>query len=884
MAITRVHLLAKELGVNSKAIIDKCQAEGLDIKNHMSTISAGLAATIREWFSEGTHATTVETAAPVDLDKVRVKKKKKKVEEPAPEVVEETSVETAPVVEEVAAPEAAPEQEAPQQPEPEVVKVQEPPKPKMVVPAPPPPPPPIEMVEHAKPTSVAPAGPMLEKPKPAKLSGPRVIRVEKAETVEVPRPRPKQLTKPTYKQAAGESVLASAPQIVDSKAKAGKGKKKTHGRRHDEGGAAASEETLHEKTARKLRSRDLEERRARLEAAGGEGMRLRPVRKIETKKAAVEEAPKIKPEKATVNEPVIVKDLAAALNVKTAEIIEKLLAHNIMAIANQEIPNEVAELVSIDLGTELTILPKLTIEQQIAEEFAKREKKNIQKRNAIATMLGHVDHGKTSLLDKIRSANVAAGEAGGITQHIGAYQVLWGDKNNPKRVTFLDTPGHEAFTAMRARGANMTDIAVLVVAADDGIMPQTKEAINHAKAAGVHIIVALNKIDLPGIDINRLYGQLSEYDLAPSEWGGKTDVVKTSATKNMGIEELLEHLDYASELLDLKADPTIPATGWVVESKLNPTKGPMATLLIQEGVLKKGDIILAGGSFGRIRTLKDSNGRSINSAISAAPVEVSGLNTVPQAGDRFYCLSDMNRAKAAAEEKKNMSRKAALGTRSTVTMENLFSHIEAGKTKEVNIIIRADVQGSVDVLTKYLTDLGTSEVGVRVLHAAVGAITEGDVVLAEASSAIIIGFNVIPDDKASKIAEAKGVDIRLYNIIYKITDDLKKAMSGLLEPEEKVNSLGKASVRDTFKIPNVGTIAGCYVEQGEINRNARIRLIRDSVVLRDNCQIDSLKHFKDDVKKVGTGLECGIKIAGFDDVKKGDVFEVYEIVKVQRSI
>jgi len=895
LAITRVHLLAKELGVNSKAIIDKCQAEGLDIKNHMSTISAGLAATIREWFSEGTHSTTVETAAPVDLEKVRVKRKKKTAETPSEEVPSsETPLQKVtpaePAPQETLTAEAAVIAE-PLPVEPAAVKPEQPPVPAVAptpapppqpLPPPPPPAPKIIMVEPPKPVIVAPAGPMLEKPKPAKLSGPRVIRVEKPEIVEPPRPRPVKIGKPTYKQAAAEPLLASAPQIADSK-KGGKGKKKTHGRKHDD--AMLSEEAIHEaKAARKLRSRDLEERRARLEAAGGEGMRLRPVRKIETKKTQTEETPKIKPEKATVTEPILVKDLANALCVKTAEIIEKLIAHKIMAVANQAIPNDVAELVAMDMGVELIIQPKLTIEQQIAEEFANRERKNLQKRSPIVTMLGHVDHGKTSLLDRIRSAQVAAGEAGGITQHMGAYQATFGDKNNQKRVTFLDTPGHEAFTAMRARGANMTDIAVLVVAADDGIMPQTKEAINHAKAAGVHIIVALNKIDLPGIDINRLYGQLAEYDLAPTEWGGKTDVIKTSATKGIGIDELLEHLDYAAEVLDLKADPTIPATGWVVEAKLNPSKGPMATLLIKEGTLKKGDIILAGTSYGRIRTLRDSAGKSINSAISAMPVEISGLNSVPQAGDRFYCLSDINRAKMAAEEKKDLSRKAALATRSLVTMENLFSQIEAGKTKEVNIIIRADVQGSVDVLIKYLTELSTPEVGVKVLHAAVGAITEGDVVLAEASNAIIIGFNVVPDDKAAKIAESKGVDIRLYSIIYKITDDLKKAMAGLLEPEEKVNSLGKAAVRDTFKIPNVGTIAGCYVEQGEVSRNARIRLIRDGVILRDNCQIESLKHFKDDVRKVGTGLECGIKIAGFDDVKKGDIFEVYEIIKVQRTI
>ncbi|PKL48965.1 MAG: translation initiation factor IF-2 [Planctomycetes bacterium HGW-Planctomycetes-1] len=855
MATTRVHLLAKELGVNSKAIIEKCQAEELDVKNHMSTISAGLAATIREWFSEGAHNTTIETAAPVDLKKVRVKKKNTEKKPKAKKAEKTPEAAAEPVQEEEAAP-AKPE---------------------------PAPPPPIIIVEPLKPAKpVAPAGPRLEKPKPAKLSGPRVIRMEKAEVIERPKPRQRPLSKPAYKQQATEPLMASAAGIGDAK-KTDKGKKKTHGRRHDD--AFLSEEALREqKAARKLRERDLEERRARLDAAGGEGMRLRPKRKLETKKTQFEEALKIKPEKAYVFEPITVKDLAAALVVKTSEIVTKLIAHGIMAVANQVIPADVAEIIALDLGIELVVQQKLSIEQQIAEEFTNRPKNDLEKRPAVVTMLGHVDHGKTSLLDKIRSAQVAAGEAGGITQHIGAYQVVWGDKNNPKRVTFLDTPGHEAFTEMRARGANMTDIVVLVVAADDGVMPQTIEAIHHAKAAGVHIIIALNKIDLPGVDTNRIYGQLAEHDLAPAEWGGKTDVVKTSATKGIGIEELLEHLDFATELLDLKADPIIPATGWVVEARLNPSKGPMATLLIKEGKLKKGDVLLAGSGYGRIRTLRDSAGKSISAAISSMPVEISGLNDVPQAGDKFYCLSDINRAKAAAEEKKSLSRKAALATRSLVTMENLFSRIEAGKAKEVNIIVRADVQGSVDVLEKYLTDISTEEVQVKILHAAVGGITEGDVVLAEASGALIIGFNVVPEDKAARTAESKGVDIRLYNIIYKITDDLKKAMSGMLEPEDRVNSLGKAVVRNTFKVSSVGTIAGCYVEQGEVVRNAKIRLIRDNIILRDNCQIESLKHFKDDVRQVRAGLECGIKIAGFDDIKIGDIFEVYEVVKVQRTI
>jgi translation initiation factor IF-2 len=492
LAITRVHLLAKELGVKSKAIIDKCQAEGLDIQNHMSTISAGLAATIREWFSEGEHATAVESAAPVDLKKVRVKKKK--VQEPdkqeqvvaaeeipqPPQAFEQQTIEEPIQTEEIPA-------EPPVQIEQTTVEQPAPPKPVA------PPLPRFEVVTHAPKQSVAPAGPMLGKPKPAKLTGPRVIRVEAPEHVERPKPKPR--NRPSYQQAASEPLLASAPQIADSGSKTGKGKKKTHGRKHDD--PVTEDLSVHDKKGRKLRGRDIEERRARLEAAGGEGMRLRPVRKLETKKSKAEESQRAKPEKATIAEPILVKDLAAVLSVKIADIIQKLIPQGIMATANQVVPTEVAEFIALEMGTELVVQQKQTLEQQIADEFEKRPKEHIIKRPVIATMLGHVDHGKTSLLDRIRQTKVAAGEAGGITQHVGAYQVVWGDKDNPKRVTFLDTPGHEAFTEMRARGANMTDIAILVVAADDGLMPQTIEAIHHAKAAGVHILVALNKIDLP---------------------------------------------------------------------------------------------------------------------------------------------------------------------------------------------------------------------------------------------------------------------------------------------------------------------------------------------------------------------------------------------------
>jgi translation initiation factor IF-2 len=653
-------------------------------------------------------------------------------------------------------------------------------------------------------------------------------------------------------------------------------KERTHGRRKDD---RDLETTRKSKLDSKWRQIDIEERRARLDAAGGEGLRSRPKRKIATKlKQKV--TPTARPKKATVSEPITVKDLSAALAVKSTDIILKLMQQDVMATANQVISNDVAELVALEFETELIVEHKSSLEEQIRKEFEQRQRKNLQKRAVVAAMLGHVDHGKTSLLDKIRSTHIASDEAGGITQHIGASEVTW----DSKKVTFLDTPGHEAFTAMRARGANMTDVVVLVVAADDGVMPQTIEAIAHSKAANVPIIVALNKIDLPGCDINRIYSQLAEQELTPAEWGGETEVVKTSATTGEGIDDLLESLDYVAELLESQADNTIPATGWVVEARMSTQQGPVATLLIKEGQLKKGDVVLAGGAYGRIKMLRNSYGKSIKTATSSMPVEITGLSDVPQAGDRFYCLDDINKAKDAAEENQINDRERTLAERTQVTLDNLFSQIEAGKTESLNLIIKADVQGSVDVLKKYLSDLSVEEVKINILHAAPGGITEGDVILAEASNAIIIGFNVVCEEHASKIAEAKGVEIRLYNVIYRITEDLQKSMVGLLEPEETENILGRAVVRNIFKISRIGTVAGCYVSSGLASKNARIRLIRDNIVMKDNLSVESLKHFKDDAREVKTGLECGVKIAGFDDVKVDDVLEFYEIVKVARTL
>jgi len=866
LASTRVYILAKELDVKSTAIVKKCQDEGLDVKNHMSVISAGLAATIQEWFSEGENITTVETAEKVDLKKVRIKKKVKK--KAAAKKTEVKKVKKAKKVKSRGKSAEATATEG------EVLDApgdQEGPLKAAV----------IVVEEPKEPEPILPAGPILEKPEPARLSGPQVVRIEAPEPPArrpKPKPRPRYdapVTEPLmYSQKEDESTALDSPK--DKKRLPKRHKERTHGRRRDERGA---ETVKKPKAASRWRQRDIEERQARLDAAGGEGLRLRPMRKIVTKTER-EAAVRTRPKKSVVSEPITVKDLSATLAIKVSDIIGKLMEQEVMATANQVISSDVAELVALEFDTELVVEYKTALEKQIQTEFEERQRKNLTKRAVIAAMLGHVDHGKTSLLDKMRSSQVAAGEAGGITQHIGASQITW----DSKKVTFLDTPGHEAFTAMRARGANMTDVVVLVVAADDGVMPQTVEAIAHSKAANVPIIVALNKIDLPGCDINRIYSQLAEQELTPAEWGGETDVVKTSAVTSEGIEDLLEHLDLMGELLELKADETIPATGWVVEAQLSPQRGPVATLLIKEGRLEKGAVALAGGAYGRIKQLKDSFGKAIKTATSSMPVEITGLSDVPQAGERFYCLDDINRAKAIAEECQEHSRESSLAKRTQVTLDNLFSQIEAGKTEELNIIIRADVQGSVDVLTKYLSELSTDEVKVRILHAAPGGITEGDIVLAEASNAIIIGFNVVPEEQAGKIAESKGVEIRLYNVIYRITEDLEKSMVGLLEPEEQEKTLGRATVRAIFKISRIGTVAGCYVSSGIVIKNAKARLIRDNIVVKDNLSIETLKHFKDDVREVKTGLECGIKIARFDDIKIDDVFEFYEIVKVARTL
>ncbi len=546
-----------------------------------------------------------------------------------------------------------------------------------------------------------------------------------------------------------------------------------------------------------------------------------------------------------------------------------------------------AEAAALEFGIELRVHAQKTLEEQLEHELTIRQPdpSNLTSRPPVVTILGHVDHGKTSLLDRIRKANVAAGEAGGITQHIAAWMVQLGEK----RVTFIDTPGHQAFTSMRARGAAVTDVVVLVVSAAEGVQPQTIESINHARAAKVPIVVAMNKIDRADADPNKVLGQLAKEGLNPVEYGGETEVVPTSATTGQGIPELIEILDYQSELLELTADPSSPAHGTIIESRMDEGLGPVATMLVQDGTLHVGDIVLAGSGFGRVRSLINDRGEMIPEAGPSMPVIVSGLNALPDAGNRFYTVESIERARSIAEEREMAHRSTQLASQNRVTSENLLASINAGNVKIINLIIKGDVQGSVETLAKSVTDYNTDEVKVKVIHTGVGAINESDVELAaatrdEQSSTVIIGFHVVPEEPARALAEQRHVEIRLYKIIYEIFDDLKKALSGMLEPEVREKLHGHVEIRQIFKVSRVGNIAGCMVTDGHIQRGSKLRLIRDGVRIVEDLSLDSLKRLKDDVREVKAGFECGLKLAGYDNIKLGDRLEAYSRELIHRTL
>lgn len=577
-----------------------------------------------------------------------------------------------------------------------------------------------------------------------------------------------------------------------------------------------------------------------------------------------------------IGDTITVKELAEKLNKPTNEVIKTLIFTGVMAAINQEIDFETAQKVAEKFEVTLERKSEEAILEEVEEEIELEE--NLEKRPPIVTVMGHVDHGKTSLLDAIRKAKVTESEAGGITQHIGAYTV---DVNGEK-VTFLDTPGHEAFTAMRARGAQVTDVVILVVAADDGIMPQTVEAINHCKAANVPMVVAINKMDRPGANPDRVKQELTEHGLVAEDWGGDLVCVPVSAKTHENIDTLLEMVVLTAEMLELRANPSRNAKGTVIEAKLDKGRGAVASLLVQSGTLNTGDAIIVGSTYGRIRAMFDDKGRKIKSAGPSIPVEILGLSDVPAAGDRFHMVKDEKTARQMAESRKEKDRQESFNTSHRVSLEDLYSQIKEGKVKELSIIVKADVQGSVEAIKASLEKLSTDDVKVRVIHGAVGAITETDVTLSTASNAIVIGFNVRPNDNAIAAAEKEKVDIKTYRVIYDAIEDVKSAMIGMLEPEYKEVVLGSAEVRQIYKLSSVGTIAGCYVLNGKLVRNADIRIVRDGIVILES-KLSSLKRFKDDVKEVNTGYECGLSVEKFNDLKEGDIIEAFKMEAVIRK-
>ncbi len=591
------------------------------------------------------------------------------------------------------------------------------------------------------------------------------------------------------------------------------------------------------------------------------------------KKAEQKKAEKLK---VSIPDEIVVSDLAERLRTTVNDVIKRLMLIGVMANVNQTVDFDTAALIAEDMGADVTREIIVTKEDLLFQDTDDAPG-DLVPRDPVVVVMGHVDHGKTSLLDAIRSTNVASGEAGGITQHIGAYRVTI----NGRKITFLDTPGHEAFTAMRARGAQVTDIAILVVAADDGIMPQTIEAINHAKAASLTLIVAINKIDKENADVERVKRELSEHDILVEAWGGDTIAVEVSAKQKTNIEELLEMVILSADMLELSANPNRRAKGTVVESRLDKGRGPVATVLVQNGTLHTGDVVVAGTSVGRVRVMIDDKGERIKEAGPSVPVEIVGLSSSPEGGELFYAVDDERAAREVVELRKQKLKDEAVAQAAMVNLDDLFAQISQGDVKTLNLIVKADVQGSVEAVRQSLEKLSNDEVKVKVIHGAVGAVNESDVMLASASNALIVGFNVRPDAPARAMAETKNVEMRMYRVIYDAIDEIEAAMKGMLAPKFEEKVTGHAEVRQTFKVSGVGTIAGCYVTDGTVSRSDSVRLVRDGIVIYEGA-IDSLKRFKDDAKEVAAGFECGLSVEKFNDIKEGDVFESYTMEEVER--
>ncbi len=893
MTKIRVHELAQQLGMDNKELMAKLQAMGIEVKSHMSVIEEADAnklkvpPTVKEVSKEEVRVTTT-----------LIRRRAKVVETPAPEPVAEPA--PIPVAEPVAV-EAAPVKEKP------VVEAVTPPPVEVAVQ-------PSEIAapvaEPEQPKAESVVEPPLDKPTAnrAKILGhveipglkPAVRQPERREYQHAPaagRPAPGSRPAPGARPAPGSRPAPSArpadrgpagagaarptaPVAVEMPGNGGDRKKGRKGKEAPvtEGAKGVKKGAPVAKKKEGFSRTDIMEKRERVFEPGfrpGKGKRREKERAPEGKKTEIT-TPKAIKRIIKISETITVGELAKRMGVKANDLIRVLMKMGMMATINHPLDMDTSTLLATEFGYEIE---NVAIDLDEMMETTPDSPESLVKRSPVVTIMGHVDHGKTSLLDAIREANVIAGEAGGITQHIGAYDV----ELNGRKITFLDTPGHEAFTAMRARGAKVTDIVILVVAADDGVMPQTREAINHSKAAGVPIIVAINKIDKPDAKPERVKQELTEHGLVSEEWGGDTTMVEVSAKKRLNLEALLEMVLLQADVMDLKANPDKEARGTIVEAKLDKGRGPVATVLVQEGTLKLGDYCVVGIHSGRVRAMQNDRGDKVVEAGPAMPVEVIGLSGVPDAGDIFVAMKDEKQAKEIATLRQIKQREVELAKHSKLSLEQLYEKIQKGEVKDLNVIIKGDVQGSVEAVGESLRKLSTDAVRLNVLHSAVGAVTETDVNLATASNAIIIGFNVRPEVKAQGLAEREGVDIRLYNVIYDAVEDVKKAMEGLLEPTLREKYLGRAEIRETFSVPKVGMVAGCYVQDGKLFRNSQVRLLRDNVVIYQG-KMSSLRRFKDDVKEVASGYECGIGLENYNDLKIGDIIEAFEIEKIATKL
>ncbi len=874
MSKTRVYELAQQMGIDNKELIARLKAVGVEVKTHMAVVDEAdikkLSAPLpqpREVNKEEVRVTTTiirRRAKVVDAVAEEV------VQAPEPVIIQETAQENEPI--KMADNAIVTQTESPD----ETVEEQKPVE-KVIAPMTPEPPhspnstPRAKILGHVDIPGVTQQRQTERREVVRPLSRPDNRTSQQRTSPQRPMP-PRSPERPTQSPPS-----AVAPVSVDDRKKGGRKGKETAVAEVAKG--AGKKVVTPAKKKEGFKKTELLEKRERIFEPGarqGKGKRSKEKDRVSDGRKTEITVPKAIKRIIKISETITVGELAKRMGIKANDLIRSLMKMGLMATINHPLDFDTATLLATEFGYEIE---NVAIDLDEMLEAAPDTPESLLKRPPVVTIMGHVDHGKTSLLDAIRQTNVIAGEAGGITQHIGAYDV----ELKGRKITFLDTPGHEAFTAMRARGAKVTDIVILVVAADDGVMPQTREAVNHSKAAGVPIIVAVNKIDKPEAKTERVKQELMEFGLVSEEWGGDTTMVEVSAKKRLNLEELLEMVLLQADVMDLKANPNKAARGTIVEAKLDKGRGPVATVLVQEGSLKIGDYFVAGINSGRVRAMQNDRGEKVLAAGPAMPVEVIGFTGVPDAGDIFVSMVDEKQAKEIASYRQQKMRETELAKHSKLSLEQLYEKIQKGEVKDLNVIVKADVQGSVEAVAESLRKLSTDAVRLNVLHSSVGAITETDVNLASASNAIILGFNVRPEVKAHALADKEGVDVRLYNIIYDAVEDIKKAMEGLLEPTLREKHLGRAEIREVFSVPKIGNVAGCYVLDGKVVRNARVRLLRDNVVVFEG-KMSSLRRFKDDVKEVATGYECGIGLENYNDIKVSDIIEAFEIEKVATTL